>query len=95
MLKLRPIGNKPDERWKKITIRNLLGHRGGWDHSTKKKTDPTFASLTVAKELKVRSPVMPPAIIQSVFASRSTSIRARSSSTATSATCCWAGSSKS
>jgi len=56
VLKLRAGGTKPDERWKKITIRNLLEHRGGWDHSSKKKTDPTFASLTVAKELKVRSP---------------------------------------
>ena len=45
VLKLRAGGTKPDERWKKITIRNLLEHRGGWDHSSKKKTDPTFASL--------------------------------------------------
>jgi N-acyl-D-amino-acid deacylase len=67
VLNLRAGGTKPDERWKKITIRHLLEHRGGWDHSSKKKVDPTFHSLTVAKELNVRSPVMPPAIIQYVL----------------------------
>src|SRR5262249_60900096 len=67
VLKLKPTGTKPDERWKKITICHLLEHRGGWDHSSQKKTDPTFASLTVVKELGIRHPAMPPAIMQYVL----------------------------
>lgn len=67
VLGLKPGGNKPDERWKKITIRHLLEHRGGWDHSTKGKIEPTFESPVVVKEVGGRHPAMPAAIMQYVL----------------------------
>jgi len=67
LLNLRPGGKKPDDRLNKVTIRNLLEHRGGWDHSTKGKVDPTFASPVVVKEMGVRPPAMPQTIIAYVL----------------------------
>jgi N-acyl-D-amino-acid deacylase len=40
---------KFDERWKKITIRNLLEHRAGWDSN--KSRDPLFWSPLVVRDL--------------------------------------------
>jgi N-acyl-D-amino-acid deacylase len=60
-LSIKPAGQKADERWKKITIRHLLEHRGGWDHSG--TFDPMFASVKIAQEVGVKAPAMPPTII--------------------------------
>lgn len=67
LLNLRPAGAKPDARLSRITVRNLLEHRGGWNHSGKDKVDPTFASPAVVKELGVRPPAMQQAVINYVL----------------------------
>lgn len=57
-----PRGVKFDNRWKRITIRNLLEHRGGWD--SKESDDPLYTSQDIAKELRVPFPVTAQATIQ-------------------------------
>lgn len=52
-----------DERWRKVTIRNLLEHRAGWD-AAKSKREPMFSSLEVVREAGGLHPAMPPAIIR-------------------------------
>jgi CubicO group peptidase (beta-lactamase class C family) len=52
---------KFDDCWKKVTIRHLLQHRGGWDRD--KSFDPMFRSPTICKEMKVEPPADPAAII--------------------------------
>jgi formylglycine-generating enzyme required for sulfatase activity/CubicO group peptidase (beta-lactamase class C family)/tRNA A-37 threonylcarbamoyl transferase component Bud32 len=44
-----PPGRKRDERWKKITIRHLIVHQGGWDDRV--TFDPMFRSLEIARSL--------------------------------------------
>jgi N-acyl-D-amino-acid deacylase len=51
-----------DARWRKITIRHLLEHRGGWDRD--KSFDPMFMSPTICDDLKIKPPAMPEAIIR-------------------------------
>src|SRR5262249_41954251 len=55
---------KFDERWKKVTIRQLLQHTGGWDRDKKDGIDPMFQSPAIVKELKVPPPAGPDAIIE-------------------------------
>jgi CubicO group peptidase (beta-lactamase class C family) len=50
-----PPGTKEDPRWRKITVRMLLNHSGGWD--SEKSGDPTGWSDRVAKELHVKEPI--------------------------------------
>lgn len=51
-----------DDRWKQITIRQLLEHRGGWDAS--KSRDPMFISPVIVKEMGGPHPAMPATIIR-------------------------------
>ena len=52
---------KFDERWKNVTILDLLQHRGGWDRD--KSFDPMFRSPEICKEMKVKPPADQEAII--------------------------------
>lgn len=52
---------KFDERWKNITILELLQHRGGWDGE--ESFDPMFRSPAICKEMKVEPPANQEAII--------------------------------
>ena len=54
---------KFDERWKKITIRQLLQHTGGWDRDKKDGFDPMARSADIVAELKIAPPAGPDAII--------------------------------
>ena len=51
-----------DPRWKQVTIRHLLQHRGGWDRD--KSFDPMFRSPAIVKELHVKPPARPDDIIR-------------------------------
>jgi N-acyl-D-amino-acid deacylase len=65
VLELKPPedkGVKFDERWKKVTIRHLLQHRGGWDSG--QSFDPMFRSPAIVRELKVEPPATPEAIVR-------------------------------
>src|SRR2546426_2733519 len=62
---LHANGAKFDERWKLITIRQLLQHTGGWDRD--KSFDPMFRSRQIAKELGIASPPGPRDIIRYMF----------------------------
>src|SRR5262249_47998282 len=48
--------------WKKVTVRQLLQHTGGWDRQ--QSFDPQFRSVLIAKEEHVAPPAMPAQIIQ-------------------------------
>ncbi|HEY7158001.1 MAG TPA: serine hydrolase domain-containing protein [Gemmataceae bacterium] len=58
----QPKESEFDPRWKKVTILQLLQHRGGWDRD--KSFDPMFRSRTIVKELEVRPPARPRDIIR-------------------------------
>lgn len=51
-----------DPRWKEVTIRHLLQHRGGWDRA--KSFDPMFRSPAIVEELHVKAPARPEDIIR-------------------------------
>jgi CubicO group peptidase (beta-lactamase class C family) len=53
-----------DERWKKITIRQLLWHTGGWDRDQKDGFDPMFRSTEIVQELHLAASPGPDAIIK-------------------------------
>src|SRR5262249_44759855 len=55
-------GHTPDERWKRITIRHLLQHTGGWDRE--QSFDPMFRPELIAKTVGLPSPARPEAIIR-------------------------------
>jgi CubicO group peptidase (beta-lactamase class C family) len=59
-----PEGRKVrfDERWKNVTILELLQHRGGWDRD--KSFDPMFRSSIIVKELKIEPPADANAVIR-------------------------------
>lgn len=44
-----------DPRWRRVTVRRLLEHSGGWDRM-ETRFDPTFESRTIAKSLGVALP---------------------------------------
>jgi CubicO group peptidase (beta-lactamase class C family) len=50
-----PPGTKEDPRWRRITVRMLLNHSGGWDAD--KSGDSTGWSERVAKDLHVAEPI--------------------------------------
>lgn len=55
LLKIEPLpGATIDPGLKDITVINLLDHKGGWDRDA--SFDPMFASIKIAKALKIDSP---------------------------------------
>jgi N-acyl-D-amino-acid deacylase len=65
LVQLPPVltpGQKPDDRLKQITIRQLLQHTGGWDRD--KSFDPMFRSKRIAEAVSATPPADPRAIIQ-------------------------------
>lgn len=58
-------GDKFDERWRKITIRHLLEHRGGWDRG--KSFDAMFQSIRFAEQAGTDPPANQAAVIGSMF----------------------------
>jgi N-acyl-D-amino-acid deacylase len=59
---LQPEPGKLDERWKRITVRQLLQHTGGWDRD--RSFDPMFRSRQIATALGIPSPPGPRDIIR-------------------------------
>ncbi|MFO0842195.1 MAG: serine hydrolase domain-containing protein [Gemmataceae bacterium] len=62
VLNLQPPAKGFDERWKRVTIRHLLEHRGGWD--AKKGEDPMFLSPVIVQEVGGAHPATPQTIIR-------------------------------
>jgi N-acyl-D-amino-acid deacylase len=62
VLGLTPPAKGFDERWRKVTIRHLLEHKGGWDAA--KGNDPMFISPLIVREVGGPHPAMPAAIIR-------------------------------
>jgi N-acyl-D-amino-acid deacylase len=61
VLALGQPSGKFDQRWKKITIRHLLEHRGGWDSN--KSRDPVFWSPLIVRTMSgSRHPASAPLI---------------------------------
>ncbi|MGE3821811.1 MAG: serine hydrolase domain-containing protein [Isosphaeraceae bacterium] len=50
-----------DPRWAKVTLRELLEHRGGWDRDV--SFDPMFRAVTIAREQGVEPPAGPSDVI--------------------------------
>jgi N-acyl-D-amino-acid deacylase len=50
-----------DPRWKRVTIRHLLQHTGGWDRE--KSFDPMFEVNRISKALKLTRPATPQEVI--------------------------------
>ncbi len=63
--RLTELGDKADLRWREITVRHLLQHRGGWDRD--KSFDAMFQSVRFARAQDVAAPAGPEAIIQSML----------------------------
>ena len=61
-------GNKFDPRWKHITIRHLLEHRGGWDRN--KSFDAMFQSIRFARQIGMKPPANQLAIIAAMFSQK-------------------------
>lgn len=55
-------GAKLDPRWKHITVRHCLQHRGGWDRN--KSFDPIGRAWDIAKALKIQPPVRPVHVVR-------------------------------
>jgi CubicO group peptidase (beta-lactamase class C family) len=62
VLGLAPHGLKADARLERVTILELLQHRGGWDRD--KSFDPMFIPLKIARAVDVPPPPGPQAIVQ-------------------------------
>ncbi|WP_149494869.1 serine hydrolase [Roseiconus lacunae] len=58
-------GEKFDERFRKITIRHLLQHRGGWDRG--QSFDAMFRSVEFAEQFNVPPPATPDIVIKAMF----------------------------
>ncbi len=61
VLSLQPRSTEGDERWRQITIRQLLHHTGGWDRD--KAFDPMFRPLKAAETVGARPPAAADAVI--------------------------------
>lgn len=64
-LKVKPFtgrGAKPDQRWKQITVRHCLQHRGGWDRD--KSYDPVARAAVIARALGIKPPVTPTHVVR-------------------------------
>ena len=57
-----PPGTTPDPRLKKVTVRQLLQHTGGWDKA--QSFDPMFRPLQIAKAVGVPPPAGPTAVVR-------------------------------
>ncbi|HTE21402.1 MAG TPA: serine hydrolase domain-containing protein, partial [Armatimonadota bacterium] len=65
MLGLEPVlalGARPDPRLRKVTVRQLLHHTGGWDRD--KSFDPMFRPTLVAEAVGAEAPAGPDAVIR-------------------------------
>lgn len=51
-----------DERWRRVTLRHLLHHTGGWDRDA--GFDPMFQSVAFARELRIPPPAMQDDIVR-------------------------------
>ncbi len=61
-------GDKFDLRFRDITIRHLLEHRGGWDRG--QSFDAMFQSVRFAEETGVEPPAGPAAVIRAMFSQK-------------------------
>jgi N-acyl-D-amino-acid deacylase len=68
LLDLKAPARGFDARWKKVTVAQLLMHRGGWDRD--KSFDPMFVSPRIVRALDCAPPAMPAAIIQYMLGQR-------------------------
>ena len=59
-----PGGKAADGRIYKITIKNLLEHRGGWDRGQAAVTDPMFRMKQVREELKLDHAPLPRDVVR-------------------------------
>jgi N-acyl-D-amino-acid deacylase len=63
ILELEPFGEREvDEKFRRVTIRHLLQHRGGWDR--KASFDPMFRSHVIAAEAQNPGPAAPQDVIR-------------------------------
>lgn len=65
LMGLKPVqgrGDKLDERWKSITVRQCLTHSGGWDRD--KSYDPITRPGTIAKAVGKGPPVPPADVVR-------------------------------
>jgi N-acyl-D-amino-acid deacylase len=51
-----------DERWRRVTLRHCLQHRGGWDRA--RSGDPLFRSPRIVRSLGIEPPARPDDIIR-------------------------------
>lgn len=59
---LLELAGPADARFKRVTIRHLLQHTGGWDSEA--NFDPMFRPAAIARELKVAAPARPVDIVR-------------------------------
>jgi N-acyl-D-amino-acid deacylase len=59
-----PSGAQADPRIWKITVDDLMRHRGGWDREKPASSDPMFQLVRIANEMKVASPPTPEQIVR-------------------------------
>jgi N-acyl-D-amino-acid deacylase len=65
LLGIEPPGGKAaDERIYKITVKNLLEHRGGWDRAQAAEADPMFQMPRVREDLKLGRPPTPRDVVR-------------------------------
>ena len=55
-------GPPADPRWRRITLRELLQHRGGWDRD--RSFDPMFRPVLIARQFRVEPPAGPRLVIR-------------------------------
>jgi N-acyl-D-amino-acid deacylase len=58
-------GPPADPRWAKVTVREVLQHRGGWDRGA--SFDPMFRPVRIAREFQAEPPAGPGLIIRSML----------------------------
>ena len=58
-------GSKVDPRWRQVTVRQALQHRGGWDRD--RSFDPMFKSGPFAEELQIAPPAGARDVIRVMF----------------------------
>lgn len=65
---IKAAEDKFDQRWRDITVRHLLEHRGGWDRG--KSFDAMFQSVRFANEFGVDPPADQAAIIKAMLSQK-------------------------
>ncbi len=63
-----PGGPAVDDRLRKVTIRHLLQHRGGWDRA--KSFDAMFQAVRFANQMGVPAPAKPATVIEAMLTQR-------------------------